>query len=66
MRLLKNAYEQNLARTYRPAAWRWFLFIFLFPGPEASWLLSRIPISPLDLGTVLIFIHIPDPRSNRS
>jgi len=35
MRLLKNAYEQNLARTYRPAAWRWFLFIFLIPDPRA-------------------------------
>jgi len=24
MHLLKNAYEQNLARTYRAPAWRWF------------------------------------------
>jgi len=33
MRLLKNAYEQNLASTYRLAACHRFLFIFLIPDP---------------------------------
>jgi len=43
MRLLKNAYEQNLARTYSLGAWRWFFSLFpLIPDPWALYSLLQV------------------------
>jgi len=52
MRLLKNAYEQNLASTYRLAACRRFLSLFLIPDPNRSYRCCS-SLTHLDQGSVL-------------